>query len=149
MSVNKLPQPEQSLGHNLRGTFRALETLVVRALASVNLRYSHFQILYILWQEDGRTQRQIARASFITDTSLAQVLHEMVAEGLVERRRDVDDGRKRLIYLSARGRSMEESASGIIMQVMADVLKGLSDEEISQYVAASIRIRNNIKSISD
>lgn len=44
---------------------------------------------------------------------------------------------------------MEESASGTIMQVMDDALKGFSDEEVLQYVAASIRIRNNIKSISD
>ena len=145
--IDELPKPDESLGHNLRGAFRALETLVVRALSSVDLRYSHFQVLYVLWQGDGRTQGQIAKASFITDTSLAQVLHEMVAANLVERRRDAADGRKRLIYLTSKGHSIKKATSQAMINVMNDALQGLSDEEISNYVATSIRLRKNMQSL--
>lgn len=143
--MDELPGPDESLGHNIRGTFRAMETLVVRALATINLRYSHFQVLYVLFHVDGCTQGEIARASFITDTSLAQVLHEMEAAGLVERRRDSLDGRKRLVYLTPKGRAAKEPASRAVLEVMNPALQGLSEDDIARYVETSIRIRKNIQ----
>lgn len=146
MKQRKLPPPSKSVGQNTRGAFRALETAVTRTLNGVGMRYSHFQVLHVLWHGDGLTQGEIAEASYITDSSLAQVLNEMVAEGLVERRRDEQDGRKRLVYLSNKGKASEKLVSGQVLKVMNTALEGLSEDEISQYLKTVKKIRRNLYS---
>lgn len=146
MKQRKIPKSSHSVGQNTRGTFRALETAITRALNAVGVRYSHFQVLYVLWDGDGLTQGQIAEASFITDSSFAQVLTEMVAEGLVERKRDENDGRKRLVFLTAKGKACEQLVAGPVLEVVSAAVEGLSSDEIAQYLKTTQKIRKNLNS---
>lgn len=141
---NSLPPPSRSVGQATRGTFRALETIITRALNALNIRYSHFQILHILWEGDGITQGEIAKAAFITDSSFAQVISEMVKEGLVERRNDPSDARKRLVFLAPRGREVENITSTAILEIMNVALEGISEDEIEGYLSTSFKIRQNL-----
>lgn len=137
-------QSDRRVGPHIRGTFRALETVLSRALNGLGVRYSHFQVLNILWNKDGLTQGAIATASYITDSSLAQVLNEMVSKGLVERRRDADDGRKRLVFLTSKGASLEKKATSAVLEIMDVALIGVSDKDISQLISTHMKIRQNI-----
>lgn len=144
MKQKTLPGPAHSLGQNTRGAFRAMETAITRALNSVGMRYSHFQVLHVLWHGDGLTQGEVAEASYITDSSFAQVLNEMVSEGLVERRRDENDGRKRLVFLTKKGKACEKLVTGPVLEIMNVALDGLTDSEVAQYIETSQKIRENI-----
>lgn len=137
---NNLP----SIGREIRGTFRAFETILTRELNLLGIRYSHFQILSILWEGDGLTQRQVAEASFITQSTLAQSLNEMVSEGLVERKRAETDGRKRHIILTTKGRNLQKLVKPLLSDFKAATLQGLSQEDAKVFINLIIKIRNNI-----
>lgn len=142
--TERILETHPRVGPHIRGTFRALETVLSRTLNGLGVRYSHFQVLNILWLEDGQTQRSIARASYITDSSLAQVLNEMVSQGLVERKRSMEDGRKRLITLTPRGAALEDHIMPTMRGVMDIALDGLSHKDISRLISTNIKIRENL-----
>lgn len=144
-----IPKPSKSVGQNTRGCFRALETALTRALSSVGIRYSHFQVLHVLWHGDGLTQGQLAEATYITDSSLAQVVNEMVTQKLVERRHDSKDGRKRLIFLTTKGADVQGLVKSPVLSVMNVALRGLTNEEIDSYISICMRIHNNVRSEFD
>jgi len=149
MKQRKLATSRNSVGQNTRGAFRALETVLTRSLNSLGVRYSHFQVLHILWEGDGRPQGELAEASYITDSSFAQVINEMVTEGLVERHPDKDDGRKRLIFLTRKGAAHESIVTDAVVEIMDVALEGISETERSQYIETCRKIRQNVNNNFD
>jgi len=100
--------PRQSLPYHLRGAFRGFETALARYLDTVGLPLSHFYILRLQWNGHGSSQARLARNSFMTESAASQVIQQMVKDGLLERHVDETDKRRRLVYLTEKGRILRE-----------------------------------------
>lgn len=69
-----------------------------------------FPVLLELWNGDGVTQRELVDRLDIEQATMASTLARMERDGLVSRRRHPTDRRAQLIFLTARGRNLRETA---------------------------------------
>ena len=76
-------------------------------LARYGLGRTHHRALYFVGRHPGIAVKELLAILKITKQSLAPVLRRLVLQGLVERRRDGRDGRRRTLHLSASGRALE------------------------------------------
>jgi len=106
--MSKINNPDNSLLYHIRGAFRGFETALSRYLATVNLPLSQFYILRLQWDEQGSQQNDIAKKACMSESVASQVIQKMEIAGLVERKVDPADSRKRRVVLTAYGRELRE-----------------------------------------
>ena len=83
-----------------------------------DLTYPQFLTLFLLWQQDGRSVREISEALLLESATVTPLLKRMESKGLVKRTRSADDERVVQIFLTRQGRAhkslMGEVAGGMV-----------------------------------
>ena len=67
----------------------------------------HHRVVYFVGRNAGTCVGDLLGILKITKQSLSRVLRQLLDEGFVEQRGDSDDGRKRRLYLTEKGRDLE------------------------------------------
>ncbi|MFT3872954.1 MAG: MarR family transcriptional regulator [Nocardioides sp.] len=131
---------EPSTGPSILYQVKRLE-LVVRARLDEALRGSgvttlQYTALTVLAREHGVTAAALARNSFVTPQSMADMLKPLERRGLIRREPNPNSGREVLVYLSDAGREFlidhEARVSELARQMVAD----LSPAEIATFRSA-------------
>ena len=91
-----------------------------------------FSILGILWYREGIRQQDIAEAVRRDKTTVARVINTMIRHGLLYRRADEGDKRTKLVFLTQRGKDLQEATVNASGQVYLRALEGLKEKEIRQ-----------------
>ncbi len=73
------------------------------ALEPLGLRPRHLVALTVLRDHEGGTQQALCGMLEIDRTNLVGLLNELETQGLIERRRSVDDRRRHIVDLTALG----------------------------------------------
>lgn len=82
-------------------------------LKGLGLTYPQYLVLLTLWQEDGLSAGAVSR-QLMTDTgSLTPVFKRLEADGLLERVRSRQDERVVELFLTERGRALQQQAQEI------------------------------------
>lgn len=89
-------------------------------------------ILFALFKEDDRIIKDIARQVSLSQSTLTGMLARMERAGVIERRRDADDGRAVRVRLTALGRSLEPRCWRALDMLNRVLRAGMSEEEIQQ-----------------
>jgi DNA-binding MarR family transcriptional regulator len=74
----------------------------------------------------------LARDLGVTKQAVARVIEDMRSDGLVDQRSDPADGRARLLSLTARGRTMVETAIGIGARFESALASELGDDRVRE-----------------
>lgn len=120
---------QDSFSYLLVHVCKAHRGALADALAEVSLYPGQEMILIQLWEEDGLNQSQLIGDCRVEAPTLTKALHRMEKAGLVERRRDSQDARVSRVYLTKRGRSLQESVSRCWAEVETRMLSELTVEE--------------------
>ena len=97
---------------------------------AVELTKEQWSILALLWKEDGKSQQFLADESYRTRPSITRLIDNMEKEGLVERRNDAHDRRSNLVFLTPKGKQLEEKVMKLVEQTVDEAVYGISAEEI-------------------
>ena len=99
-----------------------------------------WRVLAILSDGDGMTIGEVARISLYNQPTATKIVERLTEEGLLERRRDGEDRRKTLVFITPKGRDLvadllmdakdyetriTESYSDAEVKVLKDVLRTL------------------------
>jgi DNA-binding MarR family transcriptional regulator len=87
-------------------------------LDPVGLTYPQYLVLLELWEEDGRTVRQLGEPLFLDSGTLTPMLKRMEAAGWITRRRDAQDERVVRVALTDKGRAFQKEARRIPAALM-------------------------------
>lgn len=102
-------------------------------------------ILYVLWQQDGISLRELADKTGLAATTLTSMVDRMEKAGLVCRVPDKNDRRKTLLALTEKAKSLEKDYM-LVSDKMSDIFyEGFSRDEIRQCEAMLARILENMK----
>lgn len=113
-----------------------LTRLLVRSSGPHEL--SRTEVGALLTLLDGpRRITELATSEALAQPTVTQLVDKLQKRGLVGRERCGDDGRVVLVVISAQGRERLEVLRARSRGVMRETLKGLSDEELSDLVAAA------------
>ncbi len=108
MSVNQGQLLENQLCFALYASSRLVTRLYAPLLEQHNLTYPQYVILLILWQKEGVTVGEIGAQAILNSNTLTPILKRMEALSLIFRQRDEDDERKMCVYLTAKGRQLQQ-----------------------------------------
>jgi DNA-binding MarR family transcriptional regulator len=120
---------QEDLGRMLHGAFRAFEAEVSEALAEREIDGVRpaFGSVFAHVDPAGTQLSDLARRSGMTKQAMASIVSEMQDLGLVRRVDDPDDGRGRLVVLTAKGRRRLSQAARAVASVEGRVRRRLGD----------------------
>lgn len=103
----------ETIGFLLAQTCKAHRNLADRMLAEVGLHAGQDMILLRLWPEDGLIQADLADHLCVQAATVTKMIHRLVEAGFVERRGDPEDQRISRIYLTEKGRALQQPVEEI------------------------------------
>ncbi|MBE0011582.1 MULTISPECIES: MarR family winged helix-turn-helix transcriptional regulator [unclassified Arthrobacter] len=138
---------ENQLCFALYDAARTMAGAYQAALTPLGLTYPQFLVLLVLWEKDGSTVSQLGSRLHLDSGTLSPLLKRLEALGLVERRRESQDGRTVTIRLTKRGAGLESRASSL-QGDLRDQL-AMSDEELAALHVLAARFCNVARSSPD
>lgn len=114
-------------------------------LAEVGLYRGQPPILGLLYQHDGMSQKEMARALNLSPATMTVTLKRMEKAGLVRREMDEHDQRILRVHLSEQGRQMWLKSSEELRSVTEELMEGISPEERKQMQGYLRRIAVNME----
>ena len=91
--------------------YRALDAVLPAfrtIFADAGLTEPQWRVLRVLWEHDGATVAELARATLISAPSLVGVIDRLESAGLLKREPSRRDRRQVHVYLTAAGRALEK-----------------------------------------
>ena len=100
----------------------AASRLVVQAyrplLADLGLTYPQYLVMLVLWEQDGVSVGHLGERLYLDSGTLTPLLKRLEKQGLVERKRSVQDDRTVENFLTEEGKLLKEQAVGIPTEVV-------------------------------
>lgn len=128
---------------------RTFSRLVDAPLRELGLSVSQLPVLVTLKHVGALSQGELARIARVEQPSMAQLLSRMERDELVQRVPDPNDGRSRLITLSAQATRQLPKAKLVMDQVCNQALDGLSAEERTLLHGLLLRVEANLSQALD
>jgi DNA-binding MarR family transcriptional regulator len=119
-------QIQDYLGFQLLQVHKAHRSRAEIALNKLGLHSGQEMLLLQLWHEEGLPQSQLAACMGVEPPTATKMLQRMEHAGLIERRPDVKDARISRVYLTGRGRALEQPVLDIWKQLETQTVAGLS-----------------------
>ena len=92
---------------------RKVTALYTPFLTELNLTYTQYLVLLVLWEQDGIPVSEICRRLHLDNGTVSPLLKKLEKEGLLEKSRSPEDERVVLITLTKAGRALQERAKEI------------------------------------
>jgi len=123
--------------------------LAVRArldemLRPAGLTVSQYTALTVLERDEDMSSAQLARLSFVTAQSMADLITALEGRGLIERHRDRADRRRLVVALTAEGRVLLDRYRGEVAALEETMLAGLSSQEVAMLRSVLSRCYGNL-----
>jgi len=125
-----MPELIDDLGFLLSRTSGLVVRATNAALADDGLRVRQYSVLVLACDAgDGISQRDLAGTLGLDPSQVVQLVDELAAAGLVERRPSPADRRAKLVVATERGHAARRAASGRASAAVRDRLDALSEDE--------------------
>ena len=96
---------------------RAVTGAYTPYLKALNLTYTQYIVLLVLWEKDGVTVSDICKKLMLDSGTLSPLLKKMRTLGYIEKQHSTDDERAVLIYLTDQGKALQEKAKDIPLKI--------------------------------
>ncbi|TVZ04400.1 MarR family transcriptional regulator [Trebonia kvetii] len=114
---------------------------IVRPVGLTALQYT---ALTVLERHDDMSSAQLARRSFVTAQSMADMITALEGRALIERHRDRADRRRLVVSLTAEGRALLDRCRPEVAALERAMLAGLSADEVVALRAALVSCHANL-----
>lgn len=113
---------------------RLVERFAARGFEDV--RASYGSVLVPLFERDGRRLGELAAAARLSKQAMTGLVARCEADGLVERERDLADGRAFNVRLTARGRAFRAVAGEVLAELDDELVRSLGPRNHDALVRA-------------
>lgn len=135
---------DHSIAYLAREITRIYTRNLQDAIAKHGILIGQYHFLRVLWEKDEITQRELANAVGMKESTTFTALAGMEKQGLLTRKRDSDDRRKMTVKLTDKGRGLKSKLIPIAKAVNDRPLTGLAPEQVSDLKAKLETLRNNL-----
>ena len=122
-------QIQDFIGFQLLQVLKAHRARADAALNKLGIHTGQELLLLQLWIEEGVPQSQLAACMGVEPPTATKMLQRMEHAGLIERRPDPEDARISRVYLTERGRTLEQPVLEVWKQLEAQTVASLSPTE--------------------
>ncbi len=104
-----------------------------------------FTVLSSLWYEEGINQQMLAEQLDRDKTTIARIVGNMEKKSLLVRVPDKDDQRNKLIYLTARGKELQDKLVKKAGEVYIRALNSIETKDLDQGIRILTHISKNLE----
>jgi len=133
---------EKSVGFLLAKAYQRACAIFKEEFDNYDLTPQQFGLLAFLWDEDGLSQTELAAKSQIDRTTMGGLVDRLEKEELVKRIPHPDDRRAYQVFLTARGKALEDELCPLAVRAQARVNAPLTAEEQATLVRLLEKIRH-------
>ena len=112
---------------------------------SLGITYPQYLVLLVLWEKDRQPVNDIAKRLHLETNTVTPLLQRMEKAGLIERKRGESDTRQRIVSLTSRAYAMREQAKDIPISLGEEVIKYVSEEELTAMIPALDKLIEGLK----
>lgn len=134
----------ESLGFLVADLSRLMRRAFAQRIRDSSLTLAQARALVYLSRNEGMRQVDLAAVLEVQPITLARLVDQLHAGGLVERRADPADRRAYRLYLRPGARAPLEEIARVGAAVRAQALKGLSEREANATLEGLRRMRENL-----
>ena len=102
-------------------------------------------IMRILTHHDGITQQELVSHTNMKAPTISVALRNLEDEGMVRREPDPNDLRSVRVYLTERGRMVDEEFREKVYSLDARLMQGISEEEKETLIRLLLAVRENVR----
>ncbi len=129
LALSAIPDDElQKLDNQLCFSLYVCSKEVIRKykplLEPLGLTYTGYITLMALWEKDGINVKELGKKLYLDSGTLTPLLKKLESLGYVERRRDPEDERNMLIYLTESGKKLKQEAICIPRELLSGLQFG-------------------------
>lgn len=100
-------------------------------LDELGVTYPQYLALLVLWEDATVSVKELGRKLFLDSGTLTPMLKRMEANGLVERKRSIEDERSVVISLTDKGKALKEKAECVPARLLERL--GMDGEELASF----------------
>ncbi|MBG6061424.1 DNA-binding MarR family transcriptional regulator [Flavobacterium sp. CG_9.1] len=112
---------------------------------NILLTREQWTVLGVLWKNDGCTQQTLANQTSTDKPGITRLIDNLEKENLVERHPDTNDKRLKLIYLTPKGKSIEEEVLNVVNQTLKEAVKDIESERLQIVKETFQQIYDNLE----
>lgn len=113
--------------------------------AGYDITVEQFSILAVLWYEEGINQQFLADHLDRDKTTITRVVKNMEKSNLLVRVPDQADKRNNLIYLTSKGKELQNDLILLSGKTYVQALGNLPEDNLNQAISLFQKILNNLK----
>ncbi len=114
-----------------------------RKLKAHDLTMSQWVLLKQLWRQEGRSQVELQELLGLDGATVTGLVRRMTNLGLIQRQPDPDDKRVQRVFLTERGRALEQITRSLEGEVNNRALKDFSADERTFFARLLTRALQN------
>lgn len=116
-------------------------------LDKLGLHFGQPPVLFLLWNEDGQTQTDIGRRLMLTPATVTLTLRRMERDGWIERRPDSRDMRVSRVYLTEKGRVVQDKVVQTLDDVENNTFVNFSKDDLNLLKDSFLKIKANLAKV--
>lgn len=138
---------EKSFGRALGVAHTNLFKHLSKLMKAVQLPITpeQFGLMTHLWKQDGLSQQELAVLTCRDRANVTRLIDILEREGIVERRDDSTDRRVFKIFLTKKGKDIEDKMADVAKQAIKDATQGVTKEELEICMKVLRKTKENLK----
>lgn len=123
--------PQDRLAHLVKDAWRAFMRILQLRLMEHSVSFGHWTFLRILWEKDGLTQKELSVEAGVVDPTTHAALKTMEKLGYISRRKSPNNKKNIYIYLTKKGRDLQQELIPLAVEINEVAVKGASEDDIA------------------
>jgi DNA-binding MarR family transcriptional regulator len=128
---------EKTIDYILRATWQAVSRMYNEEASKYDGSMAIGFALLSIDKEEGTPSTAISSRMGMEATSLTRTLRTLEEKGLITRKKNPDDGRGVLIYLTDLGKEKRELSKTTVLKFNEIIKKNISDEKLKHFMEVS------------
>ncbi|UAB83635.1 MarR family transcriptional regulator [Zunongwangia sp. SCSIO 43204] len=125
---------EKTIDHVLRATWMAVSKMYNEEAGKAGSTMATGFALLSIDPEKGTPSTSLGPKMGMEATSLSRILRTMEDKGLIVRKRNPEDGRSVLIYLTKFGLELRNFSKGVVLRFDDAVKENVSEEDLKTFI---------------
>lgn len=112
-----------------------------------DITVDQWEILVILWEREGITQKELAERLYKDQTNIARMLFKLEKKGFIYRVTHETDRRSLRVYLTDKGHEIKNEILAPSIEAYKKTIEGLTEEEVETFRRILSVMYDNVKDL--
>lgn len=132
----------------LRKALQRVNRISKSKLSQYGVTPAQFGLLSLLWKRDGQLGHELGERLSLDSATITGIIDRLEQNDFTERRIDSKDRRNRLVFLTEKGRSLENTLRQEMKDMNEEVMNGFAEEDFHRFKEMLLDIGSKDKDLT-